>query len=102
MQKRAPTAARSAQMRPPCSLTMPSEIERPSPVPCPVGFVVKNGLKMTSSDSGGIPGPVSSTSTRTASCIVRVRIVRRWLPRSTLAIACSALVMRLSRTCWSW
>src|SRR5437016_9416747 len=35
----------SAQMRPSCSRTMPREMESPSPVPEPVGLVVKNGLR---------------------------------------------------------
>ena len=34
-------------------------IERPSPVPSPAGFVVKNGLNIFSFTSGGMPGPLS-------------------------------------------
>ena len=36
----------STSIRPPCCLTMMScVIERPSPVPSPVGLVVKNGIE---------------------------------------------------------
>ena len=34
---------------------------RPSPVPVPVGFVVKKGSKILSFTFGGIPGPLSDT-----------------------------------------
>jgi hypothetical protein len=32
---------------------------KPSPVPWPVGLVVKNGSKIRSTTSGGMPVPVS-------------------------------------------
>jgi hypothetical protein len=32
-------------------------IDKPKPVPCPVGFVVKNGLKIFSRMSSGMPLP---------------------------------------------
>ena len=44
---------------------MPSEIGRPSPVPSPRGLVVKNDSKMRGTASGGMPGPLSDTSTTT-------------------------------------
>src|SRR6185312_11950879 len=45
---------------PPCCLTMMSWlIERPRPVPSPAGLVVKNGLKILSFKSGGMPVPLS-------------------------------------------
>jgi hypothetical protein len=34
-------------------------MEKPSPVPSPAGFVVKNGLNIFSFTSGGIPVPLS-------------------------------------------
>ena len=52
----------SAVIRPPICCTMPSVTERPSPVPSPTGFVVKNGSKMRSITAGGMPGPESSTT----------------------------------------
>ena len=81
---------------------MPSEIDRPRPVPWPVGLVVKNGLKMRSSKWAGMPGPVSSTSMRIVSPRARVRTVSRCEGRRTCSIACSALVKMLRNTCCSW
>src|SRR4029453_8873843 len=51
-------------MRPPWRSTMPYEIERPRPVPCPTGFVVKNGSKTRACTSGDMPGPSSWHSRR--------------------------------------
>src|SRR5712691_2540739 len=45
--------------------TMRHEISSPSPVPWPTGLVVKNGSKIRSWISAGIPGPVSANSTTT-------------------------------------
>jgi putative heme-binding domain-containing protein len=39
--------------------------DKPRPVPCPVGFVVKKGSKIFASLSSGMPGPVSSISATT-------------------------------------
>src|SRR3569623_1574005 len=47
---------------PPCLATMLYEIERPSPVPCPTGLVVKKGSNILARCSGAIPLPVSSIS----------------------------------------
>ena len=44
---------------------VPWQMERPSPVPTPTGFVVKKGSKMRLIRLAGIPAPVSRTS-RTA------------------------------------
>src|SRR6202043_4075796 len=50
----------STSIDPPCCLTMISWLsERPSPVPSPAGFVVKNGLNICSLTSGGMPVPLS-------------------------------------------
>ena len=69
----------------------------------PTSFVVKNGSKIFDRTSSGTPGPSSLTSTttasRSASCQVRTTIVPRPCAAS---IACSALRVRLSSTCWSW
>lgn len=42
-------------------------IERPSPVPSPVGLVVKKGLNIFSRTSGGIPLPLSRIRISTVS-----------------------------------
>src|SRR3954454_17062487 len=50
----------STSIVPPCCLTMMSWlIDRPSPVPSPAGLVVKNGLKIFSCMSNGMPFPLS-------------------------------------------
>src|SRR5262249_61758544 len=50
----------STSIVPACCLTTMSWLsERPSPVPSPAGLVVKNGLKIRSLISGGIPVPLS-------------------------------------------
>src|SRR5262245_43366293 len=50
----------STSIEPPCCLTTMSWLmERPSPVPSPAGFVVKNGLNIFSFTSGGTPVPLS-------------------------------------------
>ena len=50
-------AARSTSMRPSCASMILRTIARPRPEPC--GLVVKNGLKIRSVRSGGMPGPLS-------------------------------------------
>src|SRR5437868_12408368 len=50
----------STSMLPPCCFTMMSWlIDRPSPVPSPVGLVVKNGLNILSLTFSGMPVPLS-------------------------------------------
>ena len=50
----------STSIEPACCLTMMSWLmERPRPVPSPVGLVVKNGLNIFSFTSGVIPVPLS-------------------------------------------
>src|SRR5215470_12685325 len=50
----------STSIDPPCCLTMMSWLmERPSPVPSPAGFVVKNGSNILSFTSGAMPVPLS-------------------------------------------
>ncbi len=55
----------------PC-VTMSCERLKPSPVPEPVGFVVKNGSKIFSRTSSGMPGPLSATRISTCPCSRRV------------------------------
>ena len=50
-------AAGAMSMRPSWASMILRTIARPSPEPC--AFVVKNGLKILSTTSGGTPGPVS-------------------------------------------
>src|SRR5262249_31602434 len=54
----------STKILPPCRSAMPRLTESPNPVPSPSLFVVKNGSKMRGSTAGGMPEPVSLTSTR--------------------------------------
>src|SRR6266480_4128009 len=55
------------------------DTQRPSPVPSPAGFVVENASKIRRSRFGGMPGPVSSTSSRTwfAAASTRRRVSTR-------------------------
>ena len=60
---RAAPSSTPTSMRPSCASTIFRTIASPSPEPC--GLVVKNGLKILSTTSAGIPGPLSVTSTCT-------------------------------------
>src|SRR5690348_9434470 len=52
----------STSIVPPCCwVTMSQLIDRPSPVPLPVGLVVKNGWNNLSLTSGAMPVPLSRT-----------------------------------------
>src|SRR5215471_20605899 len=67
----------STSIDPPCCLTIMSWlIDRPSPVPSPAGFVVKNGLNIFSFTSGGMPEPLSRTRISTRSPRLRVEATR--------------------------
>src|SRR5262245_41882863 len=67
----------STSIDPPCCLTMMSWLmDRPSPVPSPAGFVVKNGLNIFSFTSGGMPVPLSRTRISTRSPRPRVEATR--------------------------
>src|SRR5215831_10029710 len=56
-----------------CVVTMSWLIERPRPVPSPVGLVVKNGWNSLSRCSGAMPAPLSRTRISTA--LPRARVV---------------------------
>src|SRR6266481_4248602 len=58
------SGALTTSIRPSWASTIFLTIASPSPVP--VTLVVKNGLKMRSVNSAGMPGPSSATSTITA------------------------------------
>jgi hypothetical protein len=53
-------------------VTISQLIDKPSPVPSPVGLVVKNGWNSLSRNSGAIPMPLSRTRISTASPKSRV------------------------------
>src|SRR3954466_11697647 len=55
----------STDTAPPFCLTMPYTVARPSPVPLPVPFVVKNGSNTCGGTSGGMPQPVCVTDNMT-------------------------------------
>ena len=68
-------------------------MSRPSPVPCPTGLVVKNGSKMRSRISAGMPGPLSTMRTTTR---CRSRLARHLDPAG-IGIASSALSIRFAQ-----
>jgi len=61
-----PTSLSTVIVPPCCVVTMSWLIERPRPVPSPVGLVVKNGWNSFSRCSGAMPVPLSRTLTSTA------------------------------------
>jgi hypothetical protein len=66
MAKRVPRpGALSTVTCPPLCATMPYTIDRPRPVPCPAGLVVKNGSNTRACVASSIPTPVSDTVTHT-------------------------------------
>ena len=69
-------------------------------MPSPASLVVKNGSKMRRTVSALMPGPLS----RNDAVMVRplARVPMRSVPSSSPFIACSALMMMLRKTCWSW
>ena len=92
----------STTTRPPACVTVPCTDARPSPVPSPISFVVKNGSKMFSSRSGAMPVPVSATRDAGMGPASRTTVsaVMRSVPPS--GIASRALIARFTRTCSSW
>src|SRR6516164_4911947 len=61
-----PTTLSTVIVPPCCVVTMSQLIERPKPVPSPVGFVVKNGWNSLSRYSGAMPVPLSRTRISTS------------------------------------
>ena len=96
------SGAFSAQIRPSCSRTMPSEIDSPNPVPDPVGLVVKNGLKIRSMRFGGMPRPGVFDFDPDRVAVAAGAHGEPLGVRCRCSIACSALVMRFRNTCCSW
>src|ERR1700722_2757644 len=66
-----PTLLATSIVPPCCLVTMSWLIESPSPVPSPLGFVVKKGWNSLFLISSGMPLPLSRTRTSTASPISR-------------------------------
>src|SRR6476619_2986868 len=85
----------STRILPPCRSAMRRLTESPSPVPSPSFFVVKNGSKIRGSTVGGMPEPVSLTSTRHTPSATDVRIVSTPPP----FMACTAFRIRFIKTC---
>ena len=77
-----PGADSDVDTRPPQVCTRCQTVARPRPVPRPTSLVVKNGSKMRSSTSRGIPTPVSPTTMRWAAGRGRPSI-RRARPTAT-------------------
>jgi len=68
-----PSSVESTVISPPWRpTTMRREMSSPSPVPWPTSLVVKNGSNTCGRTSGGMPGPVSATSTTTLSAVAEV------------------------------
>src|SRR5450759_2193950 len=59
-----------AQICPPDCRTMPWTVARPSPVPLPTSFVVKNGSKARARMASSIPAPLSATVSSTAGPVI--------------------------------
>src|SRR5213594_3355246 len=74
--KRAPRSAGTSASDPPCACAIPMPTERPSPVPSPIGFVVKKGSKIRPATSSGMPGPSSETSTNAEPSELLDRVLR--------------------------
>ena len=100
------TAPRSGSLvnpsSPPSARTIPRLIESPSPVPLPIGLVVKNGSNNRPWISRAIPRPVSAISMIAQPApSVRVEIEIVWSSVCPSGIASQALTSRLRKTCAS-
>ena len=84
--------------RPEWRATIPNEIARPSPVPRPTSFVVKNGSKIWSRRSAAMPQPSSPIPIATSGAARSARITIR--PPSPTASA--AFERRFMNTCRIW
>ena len=72
-------------------------------MPLPTSFVVKKGSKIFVRTSSGTPGPSSFTSSTIDSCSASCHVRTISVPRPfDVSMACSALITRLSSTCWIW
>src|SRR6516162_8924352 len=73
---KSPTSLSTVIMPPCCWVTISQLIDSPSPVPSPVGLVVKNGWNSLSRSSGAMPVPLSRIRISTASPRSRVHTLR--------------------------
>src|SRR6266404_1891028 len=89
----------AAHKRPPCDSTMERLIR--SPMPVPLGLVVKNALKIWSACCGGSPTPVSLTEISSCSSSPRSDLMIRSRIPSTSFIASMLFIMRFISTCCS-
>ncbi len=74
---------------PPQSRAIDDDIARPSPSPCPISFVVKNGSNRRGSTSSGMPGPLSCTANDTLESAVSISI-------KCAAVSCPRCVERVA------
>ena len=92
----------SISILPPLWLTTPYAVARPSPVPLPVSFVVKNGSKARVRVSSSMPVPVSVISTATKGSASESTSLVEIVSTPPSGIASRPLIAMLSTTCASW
>ena len=103
----------SMRTLPPDWCAKPYTIDRPRPVPCPIGLVVKNGSNARATTSGAMPAPLSRTLTctyspgrrspwRRACAGLRVAFSVSMTSRPPSGIASRALFARFSKALSSW
>ena len=88
----------STSIAPPTLSRILCTVESPRPVPLPFGLVVKNGSKIRSRTSVGIPLPLSSTIIRTQSS-PQLEVKRAIRGSDCSSSASTALMSRFSITC---
>ena len=100
-----PSALSTSTVPPDCSTMLHTDAS-PSPVPCPLGLVEKNGSKTRCEMAGLIPTPWSRTSMRTQRAGARASPLSAWLSRLVASVsvppfgmASRALVARFMSAC---
>ena len=96
-----PTVLRT-EILPPSFCTTAWQTVSPMPVPMPTGLVVKNGSKMRSCASSGMPQPVSETLSIDSLPSVPVSTRISFSRGSLSPRACIALTRRFITTWWSF
>ena len=81
----------STWILPPLCFTIPYTVDNPSPVPFPIGFVVKNGSKMWESVPPSIPCPESMHPQHDISSRSQFQIARGSASNSTLEVSIVSL-----------
>lgn len=87
---------------PPIPRKIVSQMNKPSPIPCPAGFVVKNAWKRFAWIESGIPTPESWNSTNAFDRFVLDLISIVFLPFGKSLTAWIALSIRLINTWHNW